>query len=226
MVNSINASDGPTHRVRVWDLPTRLFHWGLAAAVTGALVTGYLGGNWMVWHMRCGYAALALAVFRLVWGVAGGAHARFADFVRGPAAVWDYGRALIRGGAPRHLGHNPMGGWSVLAMLAAVLLQAVTGLFATDDIFIEGPLYPWVSGAAATLLTRIHRINQEVLIGLIALHLAAVFFYLIVKRDNLIGPMITGDKAWHAPVPPPGGRLWLAAVVALLSGGGVYLLVR
>ena len=212
-------------KITVWDLPTRIFHWTLVALVASAFATVEAGGNWMIWHMRCGFSILALLGFRLVWGVVGGRNVRFTAFVRGPLTVWQYARQLMRKDAPRHLGHNPMGGWSVVAMLGVLLVQAGTGLFANDDIFTEGPLFPLVSKASSDLITQIHKINQGVLIALIALHLGAIFFYLIVKRDNLIRPMITGKKEWHEAVPEADGRLWLAAVIAALSAVGVYFLV-
>jgi cytochrome b len=113
----------------------------------------------------------------------------------------------------------------VIAMLAAVLLQSSTGLFASDDILTEGPLYPLVSNAASRLLTRIHHINAVVIGGLVALHLAAVLYYLLVKGENLIKPMFTGLKMWHGEAPPCGGSLWTAALIAAISGALVYLIV-
>lgn len=174
--------------VTVWDLPTRIFHWLLVALVAAAFATVEAGGNWMIWHMRCGFSILALVGFRLVWGVVGGRHARFVNFVQSPAAAWQYARQLIRKNAPRHLGHNPMGGWSVLGMLGVLLVQVGTGLFANDDIFTEGPLYPLVSKATSDLLTEIHEINQGLLIALIVLHLGAIFFYLAVNATISSGP--------------------------------------
>jgi cytochrome b len=211
--------------IRVWDLPTRIFHWLMAALVVTSFATGKTGGNWMSLHMLSGYALLSLLLFRLAWGAIGGRYARFASFVRSPSAVWRYWTDLIRDRAPRYLGHNPMGGWSVVAMLAALMLQAVTGLFSTDDIFTEGPLYPLVSKAASDGLTRIHLLNQNIIVILVALHLAAVLFYWIVKKDNLIVPMITGVKAWHQEAPPSGGNLWAAAAAMIAAAACVYFTV-
>jgi cytochrome b len=177
-------------RVRVWDLPTRLFHWTLVALVSASVLTAKLGGLWLDWHMRSGYAILALLVFRLLWGVAGDRYARFAAFVRGPRTVLAYLRGLHDGGA----GHNPLGALSVLALLAAMLLQAVTGLFANDAIFSEGPLAKLVSGASSDRMTRIHRFNEWVLYGLISLHLAAVAYHEWVRGRPTIRPMISGDR--------------------------------
>ncbi|MGD9368885.1 MAG: cytochrome b/b6 domain-containing protein [Desulfobacteraceae bacterium] len=211
--------------VKVWDIPTRLFHWLLVILVMTCVATAKIGGNLMTAHMLSGYLVLALLIFRLVWGVVGGRHARFTAFVRGPRAVWRHVTGFTRMGAPRYLGHNPLGAWSVVAMLAALLLQASTGLFASDDIFTEGPLYALVSNAASRMLTRIHHMNAMVIGGLVAVHLGAVLYYLLVKGENLIKPMFTGLKTWHGEAPPCGGSLWTAALIAGISGALVYLIV-
>lgn len=178
--------------VRVWDLPVRLFHWLLALLIACSFITVKLGGNAMVWHERSGIAILVLIGFRLIWGFMGSRHARFASFVRGPSAVM----ASLKG-APTGLGHSPLAALSVLALLGAVGFQAVTGLFTSDDIAFEGPLAVRVSGKVSHWLTELHEGNESVLIALIALHLAAVAWYTLVKRRTLIKPMITGD----APIP-------------------------
>ncbi len=218
--------DSLEKRVFVWDLPTRLFHWSIAVLVVTCVVTGKLGLDWLDVHMIGGYGVLTLVLFRLVWGLVGGRHARFTSFVRGPAAVWRHGVGMFKKDAPRDLGHNPLGGWSVMAMLAALLLQASTGLFASDDIFTEGPLYPLASNAASDLLTRIHRWNADVIIVLVAIHVLAILFYLIVKHENLIRPMIDGHKIWRGPAPPADGNLRAAAVIAGICAGVVFLIVR
>ena len=182
---------------RVWDLPTRLFHWSLLVCVVGAFTSAKIGGNAMVWHMRFGYTVLALVLFRILWGLAGDRHARFASFVRGPRAVWAY----LRGAAPHGAGHNPAGGWSVLALLFVLLTQASTGLFASDDIATEGPLAKLVSGAWVSWATRIHHWNETVIIALVTLHVLAIVTYAVFKRDNLVRPMIVGDRP--VPVAPP-----------------------
>jgi cytochrome b len=216
----------PERRILVWDLPTRLFHWLLVMLVIVSFITGQLGGTWMQCHLWSGFTILGLLLFRLVWGLLGGHHARFSSFVRGPGAVLRYARTLSDRAAPRHLGHNPLGGWSVLAMLLLLMVQVVTGLFANDDIFTEGPLYPWVGKAASDWLTKIHKLNQSALLVLIFVHVAAVLFYLIVKRENLIGPMITGRKYWRGEGPASAGHLWAAVFTAGLTAVAVWLLVR
>jgi cytochrome b len=212
--------------IPVWDLPTRLFHWLLVALVGTAFVTAKAGGNAMQYHEWCGVAILWLLAFRIIWGVTGSQSSRFGDFVKGPAVVWRYARGLIKGDSVPYMGHNPLGGWSVLAMLLVVLLQAGLGLFANDDIITEGPLYLWVSKTTSDQLTKIHRFNQYVIMALTAVHLFAIGFHFFVKRENLIKPMITGVKHWTgADRTPAAAPTWLAAVIAVASGCAVYFIV-
>ena len=212
--------------VPVWDFPTRLFHWLLVISVLVSYTTAKMGGNAMPYHLISGYGILALLLFRVAWGFVGSRPSRFSAFVRGPATVVRYAAGLMDRRSPGYFGHNPLGGWSIIAMLLALLIQAATGLFANDDIFTEGPLAVYVSKATSDWLTRIHRLNSGVIAMLVALHVMAVIFYLLVKRENLITPMITGVKRWTGRSDPVGGNLWLAAGLALLSALAVYMLVR
>ncbi|HYN38989.1 MAG TPA: cytochrome b/b6 domain-containing protein, partial [Rhodospirillales bacterium] len=175
-----------------------------------------------------GYAILALVLFRLVWGLIGSRRSRFADFVRGPRAVIGYARSLLGAAHDRFVGHNPLGGWSVMAMLASLLLQAGTGLFSRDDILTQGPLAKYVSKETSRFLSGIHEFNASVLYVLIAVHLAAVFGYLVVKKENLIQPMITGRKpatAETAAADAPYARNLIAAAVLAIAAAAVWLLV-
>lgn len=181
-------SDG-RNRVRVWDLPTRLFHWSLAVLVATALVTGFIGGKAMLLHGRAGIAIAGLLAFRIVWGVAGSTYVRFSQFVRGPAAIRDY-----LGGRWQGIGHNPLGALSVLAMLAVLAAQVGSGLPGNDDIAFNGPLYDLVTKDLSDSLTTLHRLNAWLVLTLIVLHVAAIAFHLRVKRDNLVLPMIRGWK--------------------------------
>ena len=213
-------------QVAVWDLPTRLFHWVLAVLVINCVVTAKIGGNFMTYHMYSGYLVLSFLFFRLLWGVLGGYHSKFVNFVRGPSIVLQYAIGLTKKNTPHYLGHNPLGGWSVVAMLLSLLLQAMSGLFASDDIFTEGPLYPLVSNSVSNALTRIHNINAIVIACLIAIHLTAIIFHLVVKHENLIKPMFTGIKIWSGDAPPPGGNLWTATIIFGISLAAVYLIVN
>lgn len=179
------------HRVKVWDLPTRLFHWLLVALIIVLAVSGQLGK--LDVHMLVGPAVVALILFRIIWGFVGSETARFSHFVRGPKAILAY-IAAAKAGAVRSVGHNPLGAFSVLALLGLVALQGVTGLFTSDDILSEGPLAHLVSGKTVALLSAIHRVGFNLLLAFVALHLAAVIFYRVVKKDDMVEAMITGEK--------------------------------
>lgn len=213
---------------RVWDLPVRLFHWVLVGLIATSLITAEIGGNAMQYHQWSGMSILTLVLFRLLWGFLGSTRARFSDFVRGPRAAFAYASGLLRGGAAFYPGHNPLGGWMVLALLASLLVQTGTGLFANDDVMIEGPLARHISKETSDWLTGIHHVNFAVLLVLIALHVAATLFYLLVKRDNLVLPLITGRKPLAEGrrfEPPRGGPLWLAALLLALCAGAVWAIV-
>ncbi len=208
----------PLPSVRIWDLPTRLFHWLLALCVIGLVITGNIGGGAMSWHFRFGYAVLALLLFRILWGLVGGRWSRFASFVRGPATVLRYLRGLA--GAAEHLdvGHNPLGALSVLGMLGVLSLQVACGLIADDEIANIGPLNKFVSSELAHSATWWHKgPGKWLLIVLVVLHLGAIIYYRVRKRQDLIGPMLRGDKALPADVPPSRDdrRSRLAAAVLL-----------
>lgn len=206
----------PLFRVKVWDLPTRCFHWSLVVLVIISFTTGKIGPTAMIQHEYCAIAILILLLFRLVWGVVGGRTSRFTAFVRGPKTVIAYAGSLLSGQPDTYLGHNPMGGWSVLLLLTSLLVQAITGLFANDDILTEGPLFSWVTKSTSDTLTRIHLFNQNVLAILVLIHVGAILFYLFFKKDNLVWPMFTGVKKWHQAEAPIKDHLLLALFVFLL----------
>jgi cytochrome b len=215
------------NRLMVWDLPVRIFHWALVLLILFSWWSGKEGGNLMQYHMWSGYAILTLGLFRLAWGVAGSSSARFTSFVRGPRAALAYLRTLPERRAGVHIGHNPLGGWSVVLMLVCILLQAGTGLFANDDIVTEGPLYKLVSKDTSDFLTSIHYYNFYVLLALIAAHIGAVLFYVFYKADNLIKPMFTGYKLRaRGDAAPRIASTWLAAVLVAVAACAVYLIVR
>ncbi len=223
----MNGSQSYQTTVEVWDLPTRIFHWALFFFVIVSFISGKTGGNAMKYHELSGFILLGLLVFRVFWGFIGSQTSRFSGFLSSPKTVMRYAGTLFRKDAPRHPGHNPMGGWSVMAMLVVLLIQAVTGLFATDDIFTQGPLYPYVSDTASRRLTAIHTTNPYLLVVLVTLHIAAVLFYLLYKKENLIASMLTGRKTFIGMAQNVARRpLWLAAVVAAVSALAVYFVVR
>lgn len=214
-----------TRIVKVWDLPVRLFHWSLVLLVVASVVTGKLGGSWVAWHTRSGYCILALVLFRIVWGLFGSETARFSSFVHGPKRVLDYARSLLGGTTPFHAGHNPMGGLMIVLMLVLLLVQASTGLFVDDEIATRGPLADKVSDTLVSLFTRVHRININLVFACVALHVGAAFFYLLVKKDNLIRPMVTGSKAIPDahPAPALSGILPAAIILAIAAAFVVWL---
>ncbi len=211
--------------VPVWDLPTRLFHWLLAILVAFSWWSGEQGYGWMPWHFWSGYGVLTLLVFRLMWGIVGSRTARFSDFVKGPRAGLHHLAELIRPGKTGDVGHNPLGGWMVVVLLLLLLVQTGTGLFAEDINMNAGPLYLLVSEQTSRMLTNIHEIVAKLVLAAIILHVLAVIAYLAIKRDNLIGPMLTGRKQIDLP---PGAEpkmanpllaLALLAVSALIVFG-------
>jgi cytochrome b len=180
--------------VRVWDAPTRLFHWALALCFVGLLVSSQLGGAAMEWHFRFGYGVLSLLLFRLAWGMLGGHWSRFSTFVVGPSRIWPYLQG--RGKLQDDVGHNPLGALSVLAMLLFLAMQVASGLMSDDEIATSGPLVRFVSSAWVSNATFYHKeIGKFMLLGLVVLHLGAIAFYYFGKHENLVRPMITGDKA-------------------------------
>ena len=187
-------------KVRVWDLPTRLFHWALVLCTVALAISGLTGGSVMVWHLRFGYTMLTLLLFRIVWGLVGGRWSRFGAFIYAPLSVINY----LRGkGKPEHnVGHSPIGAVSVFALLALLLAQAGTGLMSDDDIAFAGPLTRFVSNATVSLATNYHaNIGKWLLLALVCLHIAAIFFYLR-RKNNLVGAMVHGDKTLLAAALP------------------------
>jgi len=216
--------------VIVWDLPTRLFHWLLVALLVAQYASGEFGLLSMEWHFRLGYATLALIVFRVLWGLAGSRSSRFATFVQGPATVARYLLDSVRGRPARYLGHNPLGGWSVLLMLACVAVQAISGLFSSDDLTEFGPLAERVSDRTVELMTRIHQIDRYLLLALIVLHIVAVLLHWAIRGENLIAPMLHGrkrpddsqaDGAHDVDRVSP----WRVLALAAVSGAAVWALV-
>lgn len=180
------------NKVRVWDLPTRIFHWALVVCAIALAITGTVGGNAMIWHFRFGYSVLALLLFRLAWGLVGGRWSRFAAFVYAPQSVINY---LKGKGKPEHgVGHSPVGAGSVFAMLFLLAAQVASGLLSDDEIAFAGPLTSFVSNATVSLATNYHaNIGKWMLLGLLGLHVAAILFYLR-RKHNLVGAMLHGDK--------------------------------
>lgn len=220
----------PLQKIRVWDLPLRLFHWSLVGLVVMSWVTSQADLDLyydMTLHMYCGYSLLTLLIFRVLWGFWGSDYACFCHFVCSFKTTLNYAKNLFKPSSSHFIGHNPLGAWSVLLLLTALFVQTSTGLFASDEISTEGPLYERVSSEMSQWLTWLHKINfYFVLLGLIGLHLSAVFFYLFYKKENLIRPMITGNKWLPSDTEKASFKgLGRAFVFLALAYGSVYLLV-
>ena len=215
-------------RLLVWDIPVRLFHWALVGLVALSFYTMKTEGAPFVFptdiHARAGYLLLGLLLFRWLWGLTGSFHARFASFLRSPRTMLDYARAMLRGRPPAYAGHNPLGGAMVLVMLLSLSVQAVSGLFMSDDIFFNAPLNGWVDDDTASLIQSIHHLNANLILVLVAGHLLALVVHRL-KGERLVGAMFSGRKALaDAPRDEPAGgvkrrvaSLWLALVLAGVS---------
>ncbi len=213
--------------LKVWDLPTRVFHWLLAGLVGGAWLSIELGE--MEIHALVGQAILTLVVYRIIWGIVGSETAQFWHFIKGPKAVLAYARGLISGPNQEPVGHNPLGTCMIVGLLLLLATQAVLGLMSNDDIFFEAPLFNLVGKEWSDTLTGLHHLLFNVILLAVCVHVAAALFYLIFKKENLIGSMITGVKWWPAPLPvirmTP---VWLAlpalaAAAALVWAAVTYL---
>ena len=176
--------------IRVWDLPVRVFHWLLVLCITGSIISVNIGGNAIEWHAYFGYSVLTLLIFRITWGFVGSTHARFTSFIPNRAKILNY----LQGKAPKVLGHNPIGALSVFALLFVLSVQVITGLFVDDEIAFQGPLAKYVPNWVVSFLSEIHESNQVVIYTLIAIHIAAILYYKKFKGEDLIKPMISGDK--------------------------------
>ncbi len=227
-MTSDTMASGGRDRVLAWDLPTRIFKWVLVALVFSAWASNKWGGATPGWHIWNGVALLVAVVFRLLWGMVGGSTARFSGFVTGPKRGLAYGLALLRGREGHFLGHNPIGGWMVLALLALLALQAVTGLYSADDdrLIIDGPLVKTVGDATVTFASHWHHRLFALLEIAVLLHVAAVVFHAVVKKERLVPAMITGRKPAmdyeDAPSATPGD---IATAIACLVGAVLLVMI-
>ena len=221
------------NHIRVWDIFVRLFHWILVAVIGFAWWSGEQGGDWMEWHKRCGYTVLGLVIFRVLWGFAGSAYARFNHFLYSPKATLAYVAAMLKGREPLYLSHNPLGGWAVVVLLMWCTLQAGTGLFANDDIFTEGPLAHLVGYDLSIEITRWHKLLFDGLLILVAVHIAAVAYHQLLRKEPLLQGMLTGKKPASHRANQAADRIvatetgvWLKALVlAAIAAASVWGLI-
>jgi cytochrome b len=221
----INNAPDSQATVTVWDLPLRLFHWLLVATLVGSWVTHELGTAAIQWHMRLGYTALGLVTFRLIWGFVGSRHARFSSFLTGAHQVRSYARSWLSGRPPPVAGHSPMGGWAVVAMLVAVGLQGISGLFQSDDFLVEGPWHHAAPEWLRDLMHEIHEFNFNVLLFLVVLHLSVIALYRWRLKSDLVRAMITGRRRVDAGAGISGERHWRALLAAGVAAAIVWAIV-
>jgi len=221
------SDNSPLQRTRIWDLPTRIFHVLLALSITGLIVTGEIGGRAMSLHFMLGYAVLTLVLFRLVWGLVGGHWSRFTHFVPSPSKLLSYIHALRTQQTSVSTGHNPLGALSVLALLLVSLIQVLSGLMSDDEISNSGP---WTALAPSTWVswaTEYHsEIGKVILIVLVVLHIAAVLYYKRVKHEDLISPMLTGDKLLSPDTPSSRDTLTSRLFALSVLAGCAYAVYR
>ena len=204
--------------MRVWDVPTRLFHWALVILLGISWLTESRG--WMQLHFLSGYSIITLLLFRVAWGFAGSQTARFSHFIRGPWAALRHFAHLLRREPDTEIGHNAAGGWMVLVMLALLAVQVSTGLFANDDANTEGPLFSYVGKEQSDWLSHIHAVNFMLIKIAVVLHVVAILIYLGLARHDLVRPMITGRKLLPVALSPPRlvSPLRAAALFAIAVG--------
>ncbi|MBU6223726.1 MAG: cytochrome b/b6 domain-containing protein [Burkholderiales bacterium] len=216
-----------TIKVRVWDLPTRTFHAVLALCVFGLMITGGNGDLAMTVHFYLGYTVLTLVLFRIIWGCIGGYWSRFSNFIPSPTRFLAYFRSQSHAIKSPVVGHNPLGALSVLAFLIAIFLQAISGLMSDDDISISGPWAARVPNSWVGLATKYHtEIGFPVLLLLVGIHIAAVFYYLFIKKQNLIQPMINGDKLLSPSTTSSRDNLQTRLVALAVLGACAYVVFK
>jgi len=205
--------------IKIWDVPVRIFHWSLVTLFIAAYVTNLLGPNYFNYHLWAGYGIIVLVVFRILWGFVGTYHARFFNFVRNPVATTKYALSVLKKKDLHYLGHNPLGAVMVVALLLAILVQAVTGLFTNDEIINLGPLYGYINDELSLKLTSIHRQLFYWIVGAIFLHIVAVLFHVWFKRDNIVKAMFTGKKNTDELAEEKSissSKIWLAIIIVAI----------
>lgn len=211
--------------IKVWDAPTRLFHWALVALVATSYITARNG--WIDWHFYAGYTILTLVAFRILWGLFGSQTSRFSSFVKAPGAAIAHLRHALKREGEAEAGHNAAGAYMVLALLALLLFQAGSGLFANDGLFTQGPLAALVSGAESDRITDLHGLSFDLILIAVALHVVAIFAYALLLRQDLVRPMITGWKRLPAAIAAPRlAPLPLAVGLLAVAGAIVFALVQ
>jgi cytochrome b len=228
MTETVDAAPAAPRRVKVWDAPTRLVHWAIVALIAVSWATAKT--HHLDWHRWSGYAVLGLLIFRLLWGLAGPTSARFASFLKGPRAVGAYLRTLPGRRYTPSPGHNPLGGWSVMALLGLMVAQVGLGLFAVDvDGLESGPLSDRVSFDVGRVCAKLHHLTFNLLLWLIGVHLLAILFYAVWKRENLVRAMIDGSRRFPPDAPEPRLRfapVWRLVLAVTVAAAAAYVISK
>lgn len=224
--NEMTKDMSKSNKTFIWDLPIRLFHWLLVILIAYSWYTMEIEED-LDKHFISGYCVLALILFRLVWGFVGTRHARFRTLFFSPGEIISYTKSLFSVPTKEYAGHNPLGSLSVMALLFFLAVQAGTGLFSNDEDYYFGPLSDYVSTKTSDLLTEIHHLNFNILLGFIVLHILAILYYQLIKKEKLLAAMFHGKKALQSENENSisHSKLWTALIVILLSAGAVYALV-
>jgi cytochrome b len=211
----------------IWDIPTRLFHWAIVITLCYSWYSMEIEND-LDHHFLSGYIALGLILFRIIWGIVGSRYARYGSFIYRPSEIIAYAKTLFSREGGKYAGHNPMGGLSVLALLLVILVQTGTGMFADDEDYYFAPLNEYVSSSTASTITEIHEINSKIILGLAVLHIVAIFFYRLYKKEKLFLAMLTGKKPdeQDSYEPIPGSRLPAAIILAIIVSAAVYGVVN
>lgn len=206
-------------KIKVWDLPIRLFHWALVAMIVVCIYT--INVENITAHQYAGVFVLVLLLFRIIWGLIGSSTAKFWDFLKGPNTIYHY----LRYGVSKTEGHNPMGAYMVLFMLVVLLVQTLTGLFLTDNTYLhqDSPLYKLISSDTRKYFKFIHQYNLYVIYGMVGLHVIAIIGYLLLKGQNLVKTMVLGSRKeneWHSPMAQSlhGDKPWVALIIFIILG--------
>ncbi len=219
----------PPRRSLVWDLPTRIFHWGLALSLCGSWATAEAGFDWTETHFLFGYTAITFLLFRFVWGLIGPRHARFSSYRLSPKQVFSALRNVFTRNPGTSVGHSSIGALSAILMMLLVAVQTGTGMFISDDIFYAGPYNPIVSGDTAGMLANIHHTNFTILQVVVVIHILAIAWYAWGKRQNLVMPMLTGTKSLtpdQSDKAIESSKIMTALIILVIAAGIVTLLVQ
>ncbi|WP_198673700.1 cytochrome b/b6 domain-containing protein [Algibacillus agarilyticus] len=224
----IQITGATPRNILVWDIPVRVIHWLLVVMMIIAYSTHLLGYDYYEYHVWSGYCVCVLVAFRIVWGIVGTYHARFINFIKGPKSTYHYLRKISHKESKTYMGHNPLGALMVVALLAGLLVQSITGLFANDEVFNVGPLYLYIDEELSLQLTSLHRLLFYWIFAAVVIHILAIFLHRVLKGEQLAKAMLTGKKLTylHNESSIPSSKLKLALAILLVILVGFISLIQ